>query len=185
MRTKIMLLIGSTRIGRMTPRAAGLVYQELKKREDAEIETVDLADYNIPMLVNRLKYWKNPEPDVVKLSEIISGSDILIIVTPEYNGSFPGVLKNALDYFVEEYMNKIAGIVTVSAGPRGGDFCYSTLKEFFRRLDVHKTVHLKINKIQETITEDGIDKGNYKEKIDLFLSELFSAVEHVKENTRF
>ena len=171
---KVMLLIGTTRINRKSPRAAKLVCNHLKKRESVEVTVVDLADLNIPFMAERLKYLHDPHPDIVKLANIIVESDPLIIVSPEYNGSVPGVLKNALDHFIDEYEGKTAGIVTVSAGPRGGDACYSTLKEFFRRLDAKKTVHLKVNKIQDTVSETGEDLGDYSEKIELFIDELFS-----------
>ena len=44
----------------------------------------------------------------------------LSLVTPEYNNGYPGVLKNALDYFLPEYRRKPVGIVTVSSGGFGG-----------------------------------------------------------------
>jgi NAD(P)H-dependent FMN reductase len=47
-------------------------------------------------------------------------ADALVIVTPEYNHSFPGLLKHILDSCLKEYIHKAAGIVGVSAGPFGG-----------------------------------------------------------------
>lgn len=47
-------------------------------------------------------------------------ADALVIVTPEYNHSFPGLLKHVLDSCLKEYIHKAAGIVGVSAGPFGG-----------------------------------------------------------------
>ncbi len=171
---KTMLLTGSTRNNRKTPRAAKLVHNHLKKRESVEINVVDLADLNIPFMAERLKFLTNPHPDIVKLANIIVESDPLIIVSPEYNGSIPGVLKNALDHYIDEYEGKTVGVVSVSKGPRGGDYCFSTLKEFFRRLDAKRTVHLKINKIQDTVSEDGEDLGGYGERVEQFIDEIFS-----------
>ena len=53
-------------------------------------------------------------------SEKMAMADALVIVTPEYNHSFPGLLKHILDSCLKEYIHKAAGIVGVSAGPFGG-----------------------------------------------------------------
>lgn len=172
MKRKVMLLIGSTRENRKSPRAAKLVYNHLKHRESLEVTVVDLEELNIPFMTERLKFLSDPHPDIVKLADIITQSDPLIIVSPEYNGSVPGVLKNALDHYIDEYEGKTVGIVSVSKGPRGGDYCYSTLKELFRRLDAKRMVHLKVNEIEETVSESGEDLGGYGERIEQFIDEI-------------
>ncbi|KMQ50386.1 NADPH-dependent FMN reductase [Chitinispirillum alkaliphilum] len=169
---KVLLITGTVREGRKSPRATKLIHKHLLKNESVEVATADLADLDIPMLKERLKFLKDPHPDIVKLGKLIVESDTLIIVSPEYNGSMPGVLKNALDHYIDEYEDKTVGIVTVSKGPRGGDSCYLNLKELFRRLDARRTVHLKINKVNETLSEDGDDLDEYGERVDEFLGDV-------------
>ena len=55
-----------------------------------------------------------------KFSDTVARADGLILVVPEYNHSFPGLLKHVLDTNLKEYIHKAAGICGVSAGPFGG-----------------------------------------------------------------
>jgi NAD(P)H-dependent FMN reductase len=61
-------------------------------------------------------------------------ADALVIVTPEYNHSFPGLLKHVLDSCLKEYIHKAAGIVGVSAGPFGGVRAIQDLLPVIREL---------------------------------------------------
>lgn len=61
-----------------------------------------------------------PHALVQDLSEQLQQADALLLVTPEYHGSFSGVLKNALDYFWAEFTKKPTGVVAISAGKLGG-----------------------------------------------------------------
>lgn len=118
--TKIGIIIGSTRPGRNGEAVANWVYEISKKRTDAEFELVDIADYNLPLLdepypammhqytKDHTKTWS------AKISEL----DGFIFVTPEYNHSTSGALKNAIDYLSLEWNNKAAGFV--SYGSAGG-----------------------------------------------------------------
>ncbi|MBU3144811.1 NADPH-dependent FMN reductase [Clostridium sp. CF012] len=118
--TKIAIIIGSTRPGRNGAAVANWVYEISKKRTDAEFELVDIADYNLPLL-------DEPYPAMMHQytkdhtnawSAKISEFDGFIFVTPEYNHSTSGALKNAIDYLSLEWNNKAAGFV--SYGSAGG-----------------------------------------------------------------
>src|SRR5438046_9277153 len=69
-----------------------------------------------------------------KFSAAIDRCDALIIVTPEYNHSFPGLLKHALDMNLKEYIHKAVGICGVSAGAFGGARVIETLLPVMREL---------------------------------------------------
>ncbi len=69
---------------------------------------------------NRLHRRDDPPPRLQEYAAKIARAASLIIVAPEYNNGYPGVLKNALDYLLPEYERKPIGIVTVSAGGYGG-----------------------------------------------------------------
>jgi NAD(P)H-dependent FMN reductase len=97
--------------------------------QQAETEILDLAEYDFPMMEERLRMEENPPAGLREFSEKLQRADALLIVSPEYNGGYPGVLKNALDYFgPAEYKNKPFGIATVSAGGFGGQMCLSQLR---------------------------------------------------------
>src|ERR671936_1464028 len=69
-----------------------------------------------------------------KFSATIDRCDALIIVTPEYNHSFPGLLKHALDMNLKEYIHKAVGVCGVSAGPFGGARMIQSLLPVLREL---------------------------------------------------
>src|SRR5256714_4783238 len=70
----------------------------------------------------------------LKFSATIERCDLLIIVTPEYNHSFPGLLKHALDMNLKEYIHKAVGMCGVSAGSIGGARVIENLLPVMREL---------------------------------------------------
>ncbi len=117
---KIGIIIGSTRPGRVGADVARWVAEHATARGDAEYEVVDLLDYELPHLDEAvppsLQQYANEHTKrwAAKVDEF----DGYIFVTPEYNHSTSGALKNAIDYVYREWNNKAAGIV--SYGSAGG-----------------------------------------------------------------
>jgi chromate reductase, NAD(P)H dehydrogenase (quinone) len=77
----------------------------------------------------------NPPADWLKFREMLQASDAVLFVTPEYNRSIPGVLKNAIDvasrpYGKSSFLGKPIGIVSNSPGPLGGVSAAMHLKQF-------------------------------------------------------
>ena len=117
---KIAIITGSTRPMRINRKVAEWVYSVAKMQSDAIFELVDIADYNLPM-------FDEPLPPILgeyrqehtKIwSQKIADFDGFVFVTPEYNHSITGVLKNAIDFLYSEWNNKSAGFV--SYGATGG-----------------------------------------------------------------
>ena len=118
--TKIGIIIGSTRPGRNGEAVGKWVYELSKKREDADFELVDIADFNLPLLdepypAAMTQYTKD---HTKAWSAKIATFDGFIFVTPEYNHSTSGAMKNAIDYLNVEWNNKAVGFV--SYGSAGG-----------------------------------------------------------------
>lgn len=160
---KIVVVVGSTRIGRQTPKAVAMVVRNINTLFGGkyEVEVVDLIDYSIPFLTEKYANIENPCDDLKKFRKKLLESNALIVVSPEYNGSCPGVLKNCLDYFKGEYENKLVGIVTVSSGHNGGKGCFNTIKFLFGLLKANVVEkHLQINNINESIDIQGNDVKN-------------------------
>jgi NAD(P)H-dependent FMN reductase len=110
----IPVILGTTRKGRMSAHAARFMVQQIAKRPAILTELIDISE--VPMPVD------DAGEDIkdASFSEKMALADALVIVTPEYNHSFPGLLKHVLDSCLKEYIHKAAGIVGVSAGPFGG-----------------------------------------------------------------
>src|SRR2546430_13527259 len=124
----IPVILGTARQGRRSEHAARFVLEQTKKRADVETELIDVC--KLPMkLEDAGEQMKDP-----KFSATIQRCDGLIIVTPEYNHGYPGLLKHALDMNLEEYIHKAVGICGVSAGILGGARVIETLLPVMREL---------------------------------------------------
>src|SRR4028118_1867699 len=99
----VPMILGSTRRGRQSPKVARFVVERLRHTGRVEAEILDLLEYDFPVLEERLRLRDDPPPGLVEFGEKIARSDALVIVSPEYNNGYPGVLKNALDYLLPEY----------------------------------------------------------------------------------
>ncbi len=128
---KLQIIIGSTRPGRVTERLAKWVASEAAKLENVDTELVDLSDYPMPFMDEPISPRYNPDrqinPAVLKWITKVSEADAYVFVTPEYNHSITGVLKNALDYLTFEMVHKPATIV--SHGTVGGARATMQLKD--------------------------------------------------------
>jgi NAD(P)H-dependent FMN reductase len=111
--TRIAIIVGSVRPGRYSRPVAEWVFGEAAKRGDAEFELVDLADHPLPHLDEPVpaSAGSYANEHTREWSRLIDGFDGYIFVTPEYNHSTTGVLKNAIDYLYAEWNNKAAGFV--------------------------------------------------------------------------
>jgi NAD(P)H-dependent FMN reductase len=116
----ISIISSSIRPERNSHRVVLYFKKYLKENNLAEPAIIDLKEFNFPIFDNTLKAQKNPAANLMDFAEKIKSSDGIIIVTPEYNGSYPASLKNAVDVLYDEWKHKPIAIVTVSAGPFGG-----------------------------------------------------------------
>lgn len=137
MTTKILALAGSLRTGSFNAallRAAA----ELAPAE-CEVETGSIRD--IPLYDGDVEA-KNGIPEaVVRLKDSIASADGLLLVTPEYNGSMPGVLKNAIDWLSRPandiprvFGNRAVGVIGATPGPAGTRLSQTAWLSVFRAL---------------------------------------------------
>jgi NAD(P)H-dependent FMN reductase len=119
--TRIGIILGTTRPGRVGPQVAQWVEKTARTREDADFELVDLADYDLPL-------FDEPQSPLMGAYEHvhthtwsarIAELDGFVFVTPEYNRSIPSALKNAIDFLYREWNNKAAGFVAYGSNVSG------------------------------------------------------------------
>ena len=124
----IPVIIGTTRQGRASENVAKFVFGEVLKRDDLETELIDLRD---------LKFAWDDAGEAIKdarFSATCARADALVLVVPEYNHGYPGLLKHALDTNLKEYIHKAAGVCGVSAGVFGGTRMIQDLLPVLREL---------------------------------------------------
>src|SRR5256885_14899941 len=164
----IPVILGTARQGRESEDAARFVFEQTKKRAGVETEFIDVR--TLPMKLDDAgEQMKDP-----KFSATVDRCDGLIIVTPEYNHSFPGLLKHALDMNLKEYIHKAVGICGVSAGVIGGARVIESLLPVMRELGL-VTIFEDVNfaRIGGLFDERGnlLDQ-NFVRRVDGVLNEL-------------
>jgi NAD(P)H-dependent FMN reductase len=116
---KVAIIVGTTRPGRKADAVARWVQGIADSRTDASFEVVDIADYALPHMdepVPPRGAEEYSQPHTRAWAEKIGSFDAYVFVTPEYNGSFPGVLKDAVDFLFAEWSGKAAGFVGYGFG---------------------------------------------------------------------
>ncbi|WP_421378125.1 NADPH-dependent FMN reductase [Bacillus salacetis] len=137
----IGIILGSTRKGRVSPQVGKWVKEIADKREDANYEIVDIADYNLPFLGTT----DGQESGIAAWNTKIESLDGFIFIVQEYNHSITGALKNALDLAREPWNNKAAGIVSYGStgGARAAEHLRGILGELMiADVRVHPTLSL-------------------------------------------
>ena len=134
--TKIQIILGSTRPGRNGKAVADWVYEIARQRNNIEVELVDVADFDLPLLdepypPTMAQYTKD---HTKQWAEKIAEADGYIFVAAEYNHSIAGALKNAIDYLYGEWNNKSAGFV--SYGSAGGARAVEHLRGVMAELQI-------------------------------------------------
>jgi len=177
----IPVILGTTRQGRASENVARFVFEELRKRDSVETELIDLRD---------LKFTSEDAGESIKdpvFSQTVERADGLVLVVPEYNHGYPGLLKHALDTNLKEYIHKAVGVCGVSAGGFGGTRMIENLLPVLRELGL-VTIFWDGNfsSAHKIFDESGalLDLA-YVKRIDQFLKELIwmsKVLRHGREN---
>jgi NAD(P)H-dependent FMN reductase len=147
----IPVILGTTRKGRMSAHAARFVTTQLQGRAGVVTELIDIAELSLPV---------DDAGETIK--------------DPEYNHSFPGLLKHVLDSCLKEYIHKAVGIVGVSAGLFGGTRMIENFQPVLRELGLVSIFwDVNFGSIGKVFDESGrlLDQAFIK-RTDKFLSEL-------------
>ncbi|MDB4940136.1 MAG: NADPH-dependent reductase [Candidatus Doudnabacteria bacterium] len=182
---KTAIILGSVRKVRLGERVAKWVLESARAK-NIDIELLDLKEYPLP-------FFDEPESPIMSKGNFINPAamqwgaklsefDAFIFVAPEYNYSYSGVLKNALDYVYAQFKEKPAAIISYSGGPYAGVRMTQLLRNL---LTAQGAVTLQeiinIAKAQEAINEDGtLVNEHFKEALDKQLNSLNSWHEVLK-----
>jgi chromate reductase len=128
---KVLVFAGSTRIGSFNRKLARVV-AAMASASGAEVTHIELADFDIPMYNADLEARGTPA-DVMRLKQVMYENPAWIICTPEYNASYPALVKNTLDWvsspvkgdavWSDDFRSsrgKVVGVLSASPGALGG-----------------------------------------------------------------
>ncbi|HEV2761440.1 MAG TPA: NAD(P)H-dependent oxidoreductase [Pyrinomonadaceae bacterium] len=177
----IPVVLGTVRKGRASENVARFVLGEVEKRAGVETELIDIRD---------LRLSSDDEGGSIKdprFSEQMTRADALVIVVPEYNHGYPGLLKHALDTNLKEYIHKAVGVCGVSAGGFGGTRVVQNLLPVLRELGLvtifwdgnFSGAHKLFDETGKLLDE------SYVKRVDQFLKELIwmaKVLRHGREN---
>jgi NAD(P)H-dependent FMN reductase len=165
----IPVILGTPRQGRQSEHVARFIVEQISLREDVVTELIDIC--NLPIAINDAgESLKDPQ-----FSATIDRADGLIIVVPEYNHGYPGLLKHVLDTCLQEYIHKAVGLCGVSAGAFGGTRVIQNLLPVMRELGLMTIFYdLNFSDVRKLFDESGnlIDKPTYIRRLDRFMDEL-------------
>ena len=164
----IPVILGTTRKGRMSLHAANRMAGEIAKRSGVETELIDIGRLPLPT---------DDAGEAIKdaqFSAKMNRADALVIISPEYNHGYSGLLKHVLDSCLKEYIHKAVGIVGVSAGPFGGTRVIQNMLPVMRELGL-VTIFWDVNfsNVQKAFDASGklVDES-FLRRIDKFLNEM-------------
>ena len=148
-KSKVAIIVGSTRETRMGRDAAEYVYSIAKDRTDLSFEIVDLKDYPMPFFDEPASnaFVQPTHPAALKWQKKLTEFDGFLFIVAEYNGSITAALKNALDYANPEWIRKTAAFF--SYGSLGGSRAVQHLKEI--------CIELQMAPVRNSVALQGAD----------------------------
>ncbi len=159
---KLKIITSTVRPGRKGPLVANWIYEFAKRHTNFDIELLDLAEINLPMMneANHPVLKKYEHEHTKRWSAKIDEADAFIFVTAEYDYNYPAPLRNALEYLSQEWAYKPAGVVSyggVSAGTRA----LNSLKNDLASLKVVAlTEAVNFPFFQQNIDDQNVFKAN-------------------------
>jgi NAD(P)H-dependent FMN reductase len=177
----IPVILGTPRQGRQSEFVAKFLVEQLSQRQDLTTQLIDIRTVSIAT-TDAGEALKDPD-----FSASMERADGLIIVAPEYNHGYPGLLKHVLDTCLKEYIHKAVGLCGVSAGPFGGTRVIQNMLPVMRELGL-VTIFYDLNfaNVQDLFDPSGRlkDEATYIRRMERFLNELIWMSTVLREGRR-
>ncbi|MFB8281842.1 NADPH-dependent FMN reductase [Nocardia colli] len=129
---KVAVILGSTRAGRFGPTVANWFIDHAKQRDDIAVDLIDLAEDQLPAYMSN-----EPDPEGARALQSVGArltdADGFVVITPEYNHSYPAPLKSAIDWHFTQWQAKPIGFVSYG-GVSGGLRAVEHLRHVFAEL---------------------------------------------------
>ncbi|MFI6509758.1 NADPH-dependent FMN reductase [Streptosporangium sp. NPDC050855] len=132
---RLAVIVASVRDGRIGPTVANWFADQARPRQDLDVDIVDLAAFPLPLALPG--FGSGPAPEAARtlesLTPRLAAADAFVVVTPEYNHSFPASLKNVIDWHDRQWRTKPVGFVSYG-GLSGGLRAVEQLRLVFAEL---------------------------------------------------
>jgi chromate reductase, NAD(P)H dehydrogenase (quinone) len=142
---KALVFAGSTRTDSLHRKLARAAAGELRRR-GLDVTLIDLRDYPMPLYDGDMEAATGLPPAALEFRKLLAENDLLVIASPEYNGSFPALVKNTIDWTSRPaaagerptalYRGKAAALLAASPGPSGGRRGLRHLRELLEMIGV-------------------------------------------------
>jgi NAD(P)H-dependent FMN reductase len=174
--SKILLVIGSARKGRVADKVLDYIKEDIAGREGVETTVADLAEMNLPFFDNEnapaSPEYTITDPNVQKWSELVQTHDSILFITPEYNHTLSAIQKNALDSLGADWAEK--PVSAVAYGWSGGSLAIATLREVLENLKADAKHDMAQLGFMKDLNPDGslLDEANVRAQIATTVSTL-------------
>ena len=174
--SKILVVIGSARPGRVADKVLGYIQEELVTREGQEVTIADLAELNLPFFNNEnapiSPEYVITDPQVAAWSELVKANDNVVFITPEYNHTLSAIQKNALDSLGADWFEK--PVTAVAYGWSGGSLAVATLRDVLGNLKADTKQNIAQLAFMKDLNPDGsiLDEASVKTQIAAAIDEI-------------
>lgn len=154
----LQIITVSTRPGRVGPAVAAWAAAEARRHGGFAIETVDLAEVNLPFLdePEHPSTGTYSHQHTKDWSATVSRGDAYLFVMPMYNGTYTAPLKNAIDFLHLEWQDKPVGLLSYTAGPSGGAPAIEALRPILTRIGFRPAEgSVRVPGVEDLIGPDG------------------------------
>lgn len=171
----MITIISGTNRPASNSRAVAELYAQLISEKGQEARILDLADLPADFTTTALYDYTGKNEEFNKLSNLVATSDKFVFVVPEYNSSFPGVLKafiDGLDY-PYTFKDKKAALVGLSSGMQGSGLALSHLTDILNYLGMHvMAMKIKLAHIKKNFDGKAVTNQLYQELIEQQIEQL-------------
>ena len=175
-----MIIFGSSRQGRKGGKVADWIKKEIENDHRFHVDYVDLQNHVLPFFDEPISPFSMgslndyTQPEGKAWAERVAKNEAVIIITPEYNHSFPGVLKNALDWVGKPWIDKPVGFISYG-GISGGTRAIEQLRLVAAELgliQVAAAIHFPFFKTAFDEQEQPLRMDYYTQAISKMLDEI-------------
>ena len=177
----IEILSGSPRKDSSTHRVALFLQKYVSEKTQHTTGIIDVREWDVPALLQSA--WSSPDKapkELQPLAERMFAAEAFILVSPEYNGSYTGVLKNLLDHFPKQ-TRKAFGIATASPGAMGGIRASQQMQLLINALfGIGSPYMLIVPAVQNKFDAEGnLTDASFQKSIDVFVTEFLWLAESI------